>query len=405
MVSRCKWILYGAVLILAVGLSSLVYADNTIINGITDQYANNMQSWHGPLVGIAQRVFWLLVLIDVVLTIGKLMLKKADFSDWAEEFIKHILIIGAFYAFLIHSADWAFAIIQSFRMAGNTASGAAGGIQGLQPVDVFNAGITMCTTLLQSLTASFELGKLVESLALVLGSFIILISLCLIAALEIVALLESYIFMYAGVLFLGFGGSQITADIAKRYFMGLLSVGAKLFAIQLIIGLGLQTLQQWADMVVVSNGMLDLQVIAQIVGGSVIMLCLAQMVPQFAQGMVSGSSMSSIHALISSAAAVGSVGAAMGLGSAAALTAPFNPGAAARLANQASGQATEAFRHTTGHSTLNPLHGLGKDRNQGQSEYTGTRPFRGDSGQGAQRPPQNGSSSPSGNGTGNVISN
>jgi len=374
-------LLYFTFLVLAVLLTNfpaLANADGNIINTITDQYANNMKSWHGPLMGYAQRIFWFLALIDVALSVGKLILKKADFSDWAEELMKHFLVIGAFYAFLIHSADWASAIIQSFRIAGNTASSAAGGVQGLQPSDLFKDGVNIFTTLLKSFTFTFDINRWVEALALVFGGFVVLLSMCLIAALEIVALLESYIFMYAGVIFLGFGGSQITSDIAKRYFMGILSVGAKLFTIQLIIGLGLQTLHQWADMVVASNGVLDMQIIAQIVGGSVIMLCLAKMVPEFAQGMVSGSSLSNIHSIVSSAAAVGSIGSAVAFGGAAAVATIANPAMATQLARSAGSHATEAFRHTTGHSVINPMHGLGRDRDHSEASYTGPKSFRTD---------------------------
>lgn len=369
-----------AITVLLTNFPMLANADSNIINTITDQYANNMQSWHGPLMGYAQRIFWFLALIDIVLSVGKLIFKKADFSDWAEEIMKQFLIIGAFYAFLIHSADWASAVIQSFRIAGNAASSSAGGVQGLQPSDLFKDGVNIFTTLLKSFTLTFDINRWVEALTLVFGGFVVLLSLCLIAALEIVALLESYIFMYAGVIFLGFGGSQITSDIAKRYFMGILSVGAKLFTIQLIIGLGLQTLHQWADMVVASNGVLDMQIIAQIVGGSVIMLCLAKMVPEFAQGMVSGSSLSSIHSVVSSAAAVGSISSAMAFGGAAAVSTMLNPAMAARFARSAGDHATEAFRHTTGHSVLNPMHGFGRGQNQSNSGFSGRRPFRGDLG-------------------------
>jgi type IV secretion system protein TrbL len=356
-------------------------ADSNFINTITDQYVTNMQSWHGPLLGYALRIFWLLALIDVVWTVGKLIFNKADFSNWAEEIIKQFLVLGTFYAILTHSGEWAPAVIQSFRIAGNTASGSAGGLQGLQPTDVFNAGIVICSTLLKNFSLTFDMSKMVETLALVFGGFIVLISFCIIAALEIVALLESYLFMYAGVLFLGFGGSRITADIAKRYLLGLISIGAKLFTIQLVIGLGIQLIQQWTDLVVASNGNLDLQVILQIVGGAVIMMLLAKMVPELSQSMVSGASFATMSPLVSSGAAIGSTATSAALGGVAIATAMFNPAMAAQFARSAGNHASEAFRHTTGHSIMNPMHGFERGQNQAESSFSGRRPFRGDLGQ------------------------
>lgn len=197
---------------------------------------------------------------------------------------------------------------------------------------------------------SFNLNKFVEGLVLVFGGFIILICFVLIAALEVIALVESYIFMYGGIIFLGFGGSQFTSDIAKRYMMGLLSVGAKLFTIQLIIGTGQRLLHSWADLVIHTPGIMDLEVIFSIVGGAVLMLALAKSIPELAQTIANGACFGTPGTIISGGAGAANATAAMGYGAAAigsALT--FNPQASAHFAHQAGRHASEAVRHTSGH--------------------------------------------------------
>lgn len=374
------------------------------LDAITNQYSSNMKSWHAPLMGYAQRIFWLLALIEIVWAVGKLILGKADFGAWAEELMKQFLIIGTFWAFLTHSAEWATAIIQSFRLAGEAANGAAGGVQGLQPTDVFADGVDICTTLLKSFHFTFDINKFMEGLALVFGGFIVLISFCLISALEVVVIIETYVFMYAGVLFLGFGGSHLTSDIAKRYFIGILSVGTKLFTIQLIIGLGQKLLHQWADLVVASNGILDLQLVIQIVGGAIVLLSLAKTIPELAQGMVTGSSLGTVGSLVSSGAAAGSTSAAVAaLGASAVGAAMLNPAMAAHFARTASTHANEAFRHTTGQNVLNPMHGFGRGRDQSDAAYTGPKSFRTDPSRDRDIDPNNSPTGPGIN-NGNSIS-
>ncbi len=348
-------------------LPSAAYADGNFLNTITDQYANNMQAWHDPLVGYARQLFWILALLNFVWTAGRLFLTKSDFTDWAQELVVQLIIIGVFYNFLINSTEWSTAIIQSFRLAGNSASGAGGGSVGLQPSDIFNAGVNVCQTIMQAFTLSFDFNKLIEGIALVFGGFIVLISFCLIAALEVVALVESYIFMYAGVIFLGFGGSSFTSDIAKRYFMGLLSVGTKLYMIQLIIGVGQRLIHQWADLVAATNGTLPLQTILQIVGGSVLMLALAKMIPDFSQGLVSGASFGTAGSLFSAGAAAGSVVAAGAMATGAVLTGAVGGAAAGGLAMGAAHHASEAFRHSTG-VHISSVTGMGSGKGSRSSQ-------------------------------------
>jgi type IV secretion system protein TrbL len=346
-------------------LPNTAFAQN-ITDSVLSQFSSGMSAWYAPLQNYAQKIFWALVLLDFVWTIGKLFLSKADFHDTLAELAKQVVVIGLFWTFITHSAEWASAIVESFRMAGNTASAGGGGVQNLQPTDVFNSGVTICTTLLKTFSLSFDIGKTIEGIALVFAGFIVLISFCLIAALEVVALVESYVFIYAGVFFLGFGGHQITSDVAKRYLFCLIGVGAKLMIIQLVIGLGMKLIQEWTDLVVLSQGNLDLKLLIQIVGGSVVLLTLTKMVPELAQSMINGSSMSTANPLISSAMAAGSIASAVALGTAAGVATVTGNGAAAeKLGRAAVDQGGEAYRHTTGHHGANPL-----DRFQGGDAET-----------------------------------
>ncbi len=330
---------------------------NNFLEPIIDQYADHTSAWGGPLQRFAMSIFWLLVLIDVVWTGMELIIHKSDLGEWAITVAKQLLTIGFFYALLTHSSEWANALIQSFRLAGDAASSAASGRTGLQPSDIFDSGVNIAVTCIKS----FKIEKPIDSLAMAFGAVIMLISFALIAALQVVALVESYIFTYASILFLGFGGSRFTRDFAQRYLVGIVAVGAKLFVIQLIIGLAVVLVKQWDADIDANQAILDIGLVLRIAGGSIVFLALAKMIPSMVQGMINGASYSSATTMVNTTMAGANVGASAFNGFGALATAGLGGlsslvgqqgwaeglyNASGGMANRASSHAGDAFSHS-----------------------------------------------------------
>ena len=59
----------------------------------------------------------------------------------------------------------------------------------------------------------------------------------------ILLLCAAWIVLYAGLIFLGFGGCRWTSDMAINYYRTVLGVGVSLMTMQFIIGIGVQFLQ------------------------------------------------------------------------------------------------------------------------------------------------------------------
>ena len=81
-------------------------------------------------------------------------------------------------------------------------------------------------------------------MGLVLFAIVLIVCFGLITALYILTLVESYVVISAGVLFMGFGGSRFTKDFALKILVYAVSVGAKLFVLELLVGLGMQIFNQ-----------------------------------------------------------------------------------------------------------------------------------------------------------------
>src|SRR5690606_32553015 len=133
----------------------------------------------------------------------------------------------------------------------------------------------------------------------------------LIAAYAFFVLAEMYVVMAAGIVLLGFGGSQWTADYAKKYITYTISIGAKLYVMFLVIGAGEQFIHQWA----VNQDHESFRAILAIIGVLLMMAILVKMIPDAVQGIINGASLGSATPTVGGMArAAGSVavGAAVG---------------------------------------------------------------------------------------------
>lgn len=311
------------------GLSLADVPTNNVLDNIKNTYRNAAALWSPTLVGYAQRIFWILALIDFVWMAIWLALNPGEFSDLTANLVRKILFIGFFWALLTNGTTWASAIINSFLQAGGQASGIGGGI-GVSPSDIFDTGFDLCTKIFDELSVWSP----ADSLALVIGALIIMICFALIAAMMLVIYVQGYIIIYAGVILLGFGGSMFTKDIALKYFQATLAVGAKLFVMILVVGLGQTILNQWT-----ANFNVNLPQIALFVGASIVLLALVKAIPDMVGDMINGFSWGAGESLArtsmqmgkmavgaAAGAAVGAVGGTMAVSEAAKLASSTSSG-------------------------------------------------------------------------------
>ncbi len=170
----------------------------------------------------ALTLFWILATIDLTLTGIRLAVKGAEFGEWAAEFVNQILFIGFFLAVLKNSSTWAAAIVNSFRTAGSQAVVASGGTSMIAPSDVFSVGLALANKVMDQATV-FHPGA---AIVFALFALVLMVCFAIIAALLVVALVESYIVISAGVLFMGFGGSRWTKDFAVKISLSMRSASA-----------------------------------------------------------------------------------------------------------------------------------------------------------------------------------
>ena len=322
-----RTLLFGAALALlaAFGASEAFAAPgalqepNTAANGLLALIQSTAQTWNGRLHGYAVSLFWSLAVIQFVMTFFPLVIRGADFGEIVGELVKTILTLGFFAALLLYSADWAQALIDSFRQAGAHAAGLPG--KGLNPGDMFSTAVELADTV-----GGAETWNPATAVAIALSGLLVLLCFTFISAFMFVTLVESYIVINASVLFMGFGGSQWTREYALAILKYAVSVGAKLFVLTLIVGLIIQSAHDWQA----AYNQDDASMLTM-VGLSLVCAYLAKSIPDLIQGMISGVSPgggATIGAMATAALTGGAAGAAT-MGAAAAAGAASAAGGAA----------------------------------------------------------------------------
>lgn len=274
------------------------------VSRIVHLFKDNAAQWEPVLRNYALGLFWALAGIEFTWSAIRLALRNADFSEFLAELLNRVLYIGFFLTLLLHSSEWAGAIVQSFR----TAADAAGAGHAIHPANILDIALQITTKLLHSVTIMNPQHAIVCSLCAVA----ILICFGLMAANMIEALIESYIVISAGVFMMGFGGSSWTSEYAKKMLIYAISVGVKLFILQLIMGLGEKLVSQLAEEF---NGA-NLDDALVMVGVAVIMWIVSLNIPNKVQGLINGTSFGQGGMLAGAITAAAAAGASMAMNTA-----------------------------------------------------------------------------------------
>ena len=166
----------------------------------------------------------------------------------------------------------------------------------------------------------------VDSIIGVTLSVGILILLAVVAVNMMLLLVSSWLLMYAGIFFLGFGGSRWTSDMAINYYKTVLSVAVQIMTIVLLVGIGNDLLSSfYAKM---NTGTLNFEELGVMLVFCVTLLMLIKHVPPQVAGVISGTSVGNVGnfgagaalgAAGMAAAAVATAGAALAAGAASAV--------------------------------------------------------------------------------------
>jgi type IV secretion system protein TrbL len=275
----------SALLCLALGMLSDAAFAQTSPSVMLDQYRAVRMSWLTTAAGYANRLFGILALIEFAWTAAILVLEKTDLQGWTAALIRKMMFIGAFFALLSFGADWIPRIINSFQIIGQNASG----LPSLAPTDVLVRGLNIAGNLLSGAAASGWLGNFGSALALVFAALLAFLAFLGMTVQLVVTLVESYLVVGAGFIFLGFGGSRWTAPYVERYISLAVTTGVKVMVLYLLMGAGLSLTDGWvAAASAVPTGAEPAVDALDIAASSVLLLMICWNAPKFTAGILGG---------------------------------------------------------------------------------------------------------------------
>jgi type IV secretion system protein TrbL len=109
---------------------------STILNDIVRDYEAISTSWFSALGPIANKIFWILVAIQLTWSAIWWVIGREDGLAGVLSLLRQVVAIAFFYALPLNGGTWVPAVIQSFSQAEATAAGLA---------DLSIAGITRST--------------------------------------------------------------------------------------------------------------------------------------------------------------------------------------------------------------------------------------------------------------------
>jgi len=208
---------------------------------ILDDYQNAMGQWESAATSAAATLFALLAAIEVTWTAIVMTLEKTDMQAWVATVIKKLMGIGIFWALLKYGATWLPAIVNSFIKIGQNGSNQTA----LNPSSILVEGLNISGKLFGT-AGQMGLGlDFGTALCLAFAGIGIFLSFAIVCVHFVMAMVESYIVLGAGYIFLGFGGSRWTSSYVERYIGLAVNVGVRLMVLYLLIGLGQTFATQW----------------------------------------------------------------------------------------------------------------------------------------------------------------
>src|SRR5438445_4994881 len=255
---------------------------STILNDIVRDYQSVSGAWFSSLQPIAQTLFWTLVLIELIWSAIWWVVDREDGLGVVTALLRKVLAIGFFYALLLNGGAWIPAIIQGFSQAGARASGVAD----LSPTGVFDQGLALANQILNAVQGLGLLESVFPSLVAALTALVVVVSFAIIAAQLLVALVEGFIVIGAGILFVGFSGARWPKFFTERYLSYVASIGVKLFVLYPIMGAGTGSAARWVS--VLDHGGFSPIPFFYVMGWSLVFLFLTWHIPSVAAAAMVG---------------------------------------------------------------------------------------------------------------------
>jgi type IV secretion system protein TrbL len=212
-------------------------------------------------------------------------LRRDSLDDLAAKFLLKFTLVAFLLALITGFTTWIPPIVNGFAAAGERAIGASATVS---PSGIIDIGRQTALTVLNTLDVGVLLKNPAMAVFGAIAALIVALAYVVIAAQLVLVLIESYVVLGGGVLFLGFAAFRGTAGFADNLIAYTFGVGIKVFLLYLIVGLGTGIARSWIPLIQSSTFFGPDSPLLEVVGGAVIFAILAIHIPNAIAHRVSG---------------------------------------------------------------------------------------------------------------------
>ncbi len=260
-------------------------AQQPVLDGIATQYRDASRLWRPRLLPIAQQLFMVLAGIEFAISGAIWALRRDSLDDIAAKFLLKFTLVAFLLALITSFTTWIPPIVNGFAAAGERAIGSSATVS---PSGIIDIGRQTALTVLNTLDVGVMLRNPAMAVFGALAALLVALAYVVIAAQLVLVLIESYVVLGGGVLFLGFAAFRGTAAFAENLIAYTFGVGIKIFLLYLIVGLGSQIAKSWIPLIQSSTFFGPQSPLLEVVGGAIIFAVLAVRVPHVVAHRLSG---------------------------------------------------------------------------------------------------------------------
>jgi type IV secretion system protein TrbL len=278
---------FAAVLILAVVAAFLFPAlaagqtpapTDGLLDGLVHDYETYSASWLERIAPLAQRTFAILAALEFAVSGIWWALGRDSLDEIGASLLKKFILLSFLFSLIYLFPLWVPFVTRGFQTAGQTAAG----VNTLNPSQLLDIGLTIASNMLLSFGSLGFLANPTGNIVASITGFFVVLAYTVIAARICLTLIESYIVLTGGLLFLGFAGFRLTATFAENYILYAFYVGTKIYLLYLLIGVGTAMSQRWASLPFTSSTLVfppSLTPHFHVMAGAVIFALLAWKLP------------------------------------------------------------------------------------------------------------------------------
>lgn len=355
-------LIFLVVAALTLALNAECLADNEATSFL-GTFKAQTDSWWATLRGYAWQIFMYALMLEVVLFGARMALQQSQVGEIVQQFVWVLLFAGFIAAVIWNYEDWANKVaITGLKSVAEdlTVEHADAG----SPMALASKTWECISGVANKLGTGFKAS--ITFLVLEIVGLIICIILALISALVIIITCEFYIVANVGILLIGLGGSKLFKDYAINTMRYVLSVGIKLFVLQLIVNIGLTIISpEYITDAVGTSTKVDFGKLFMLIAQALILLCVAKVLPETVSGIITGSHISGGNPLASTTKGMAMMG-----GAAVATAGGYAMGAAKGTAGAASnlGRAAQLARASGATGIGGTLRGMGQQLRSASAE-------------------------------------